>query len=234
MDFKKGTPIVGANDEKVGELDRVVIDPKTHRVSHVVLRRGAVIPEEIVVPIQMIQGTEEDRIQFTGTADTVDSLPKFEETHFVMTDENEVALGETDRTERGNVYRTPLLYWYPPVVGGAGLTAPGTAAAPYLIPDTGAVNYAAEVEQNIPEGTVAVREGAPVYSNDDHEVGSVERIFVSDQNNRVTHFVISKGLLLKERKLIPVQWISEVYEDRIDLAVSAKYLDSLPDYHEQE
>ncbi len=42
--------------------------------------------------------------------------------------------------------------------------------------------------------------------------------------------VISEGLLFKERKLIPVLWISAISENEVHLSVGAGTLERLPAY----
>jgi hypothetical protein len=47
----------------------------------------------------------------------------------------------------------------------------------------------------------------------------------------VTHLVVGKGLLFKERKLIPVTWISTIGGEEVHLLVNAGNLERLPEYH---
>jgi len=87
-----------------------------------------------------------------------------------------------------------------------------------------------ETWRNIPEGTVPLKEGADVISIDSEDVGSVERIFANPERERATHILISEGLLLKEKKLVPTTWIMRVGEEKVHLAVSADLVDNLPEY----
>jgi uncharacterized protein YrrD len=48
----------------------------------------------------------------------------------------------------------------------------------------------------------------------------------------VTHFLISQGILFKDRKLVPVHWVKSVGEDSVSLAVSSQVLERLPSYQE--
>jgi uncharacterized protein YrrD len=99
---------------------------------------------------------------------------------------------------------------------------PATPALPPYVPKT---------TQNIPEGTVALEEGAKVMTKDDKYIGNIEQVIVDEQDNRVTHFVINQGTFFTERKLIPVLWISSIDEDEVHLAPSSKVLERLPAYH---
>jgi uncharacterized protein YrrD len=73
-----------------------------------------------------------------------------------------------------------------------------------------------------------MEEGAKVLSADGKQVGNIEQLVVDPKNKRVTHFVISAGTFFKERKLIPVQWISTISEQQVDLSVNAGTLERLP------
>jgi uncharacterized protein YrrD len=69
-------------------------------------------------------------------------------------------------------------------------------------------------------------------SSDDEHVGDVERLFVDANSKEVTHFLISQGLLFKDRKLVPAQWVSSVEENKVYLAVPSRLLERLPSYEE--
>lgn len=90
--------------------------------------------------------------------------------------------------------------------------------------------YVAKTENvNIPEGAVAVIEGARVKSSDGKDLGEVERIYTDPKEHRVTHIMITKGLLSKKRKLIPSYWIDSIAEDEIGLKVWKRFIENLPE-----
>jgi uncharacterized protein YrrD len=78
-----------------------------------------------------------------------------------------------------------------------------------------------------------LKEGAKVLSEDDQYVGNVEQVLTDPEADRATHFVIAQGLLLKARKLIPIEWVADLGADEVHLAVDAKLLEELRDYHPQ-
>jgi uncharacterized protein YrrD len=79
---------------------------------------------------------------------------------------------------------------------------------------------------------VALEEGARVISADDKQVGNIEQLVVDPQDHRVSHFVIGEGLFFKERKLIPVTWISTIGEKEVYLSVKSGTLERVPVYHQ--
>lgn len=220
MQFRKDAPVYTADGQDVGRIDRVVLDPRTDEITHIVVRKGWLFTEDKVVPVSLIDSATEERVQLRADADKLDDLPEFEETRYIVTDERKLdAAGELDTTP----YAAPL-YWYPPTgAAWAGYYYGG----PYTYP---ALPYVRETELNIPEGTVGLKEGAEVISADDERVGTVEQVLTNSELNRATHLLISEGWLFPEKRTIPVDWIREVEEDRIYLAVSARELERVPAY----
>ena len=81
----------------------------------------------------------------------------------------------------------------------------------------------------IPADTVAVREGARVITRDRRHIGNVEQVITRSMSNRATHFLVSKGLAPKEKKMVPVEWIDKFGENKVRLAAGTGVIESLPD-----
>lgn len=214
MQFKQGAHVYTADGKDVGVIDRVVLDPKTDEITHVVVRKGWLFTEDKVAPITLIDPAVQDQVRLRRGVENLDDLPPFEETHFVTP-------SETGEGAYPGEDATPL-YWYPPV----GEAWSGYYTGYFVNPTW----YPVQTEQHIPKGTVGLKEGADVVSVDGERVGRVARIFTNAKLNRATHILISEGWLFKEKRLIPADWISTVEEDEIHLAVNARTLERLPEY----
>ncbi len=210
MQFKQGASIYTEEGKEVGHIDRVVIGPKTKEVTHIVIRKGLLFTQDKVVPAKFIVTGNADRITLRMDAGKLNELPDFEETHYIALNEEELA-----RNEKNPIYFAPVSYWYPPY--------PEMVVSPYVQPA-----YDVETKLNIPSGTVAVREGAKVITRDEKHVGNVEQVMTGAKTDRVTHFVIAKGMLLKEKKMIPVDWIASLGEDEVRLVVVLRTVEELP------
>jgi uncharacterized protein YrrD len=77
MLLKKGTDVQNTQGEKVGELDRVVIDPSTRDVTHVIVRKGLLFKEDRVIPMQRLQISDEDHLILDTRADDLEAFPPF-------------------------------------------------------------------------------------------------------------------------------------------------------------
>ncbi len=217
MELKKGAAVTNVAGEKVGHVDRVVIDPITKEVTHIVVRKGLLLTEDKVVPTSLIGSAQEDRVMLLGGANGLKDMPVFEEKHFIPVHESEL------RHRAPRPEHAAPLYWYAPT-GGVPMGS--------FIPRE--PEYVVKTEQHIPEGTVALKEGASVISADEQHVGNLEQVFTDSRTDRATHILISKGLLLKERKLVPTTWIKSVTEDEVRLAVGSPTLEELGEYVEPD
>jgi uncharacterized protein YrrD len=210
VEFVKGADVFNAAGERVGTVSRVVIDVKTSDVTDLVVDRGSLFPDEKVIPIELLDTATEDRISLRETNQRVDDLPNYETTHYVRVDQKGAPYNNLETS-----------YWYPPI--NFQTPAPGRMPAVPVELDT-------RTEPGIPEGRIAISEGAPVISADDQHIGNVEQVIMNSEGNAVTHFVIGKGLLLKEHKLVPSFWASSMDEEKIRLSVDSSLFDRLPDY----
>ncbi len=215
LEIGEGTPVFTSGGQQVGRINRFVLDPATDEVTHIVVQKGWLLPEDKVVPFEMIDSASPDKVVLKEDLDDFNELPPFEETHFV-------GINDTPHSGKRRTYSyAQAYYWYPPPEGYIGYPAYGLAF-PGWPP--------AVTQQNIPQNTVPLQKGSNVISSDGKHVGDVERLFVEPDSKRVTHFLITQGVLFKDRKVVPANWVKSVEENKVNLIVSAGLLDDLPPY----
>lgn len=211
MQFQKHADVTSANGEVVGQLDRIVLDPGNKVVTHLVVHKGTLFnPEDILVPIELVAETNPDQIVLHYEAGDLDTFPPFEEERLVEPQEDSDRPPLPDETEL-----RPLIYGSP-VIG-------------MPIEQTTGERLITHIEQNIPEGTVALKEGAKVITADGKHVGNVERILTDIPEEQVTHLLISRGFISQTTKLIPIDWVQSVNEEEVNLLVNKVSIDDLAD-----
>jgi len=175
----------------------------------IVVRTGTLFSKaDKVVPIEYVVETTENQVVLSNEAGELESFPPLEERHLV--------------SENADAAQQPADI--PPVVYGS----PGFG--PMLVPAPGE-QIVTQIEQNIPVGTVAMKEGAKVISADGKHVGNVERVLADPSVDQVTHLVISQGLFTKANKLIPISYVMTIGEDTVHLRVkkvSVEDVDTTP------
>ena len=195
--FQKNAHVLAANGEQVGTLERVVLNPETKVVTDIVIRTGSLFNKEArVVPVELVAESAENQIVLSNKAGALESFPPFEERHIVD------RKGDLDQPPQN---AAPVVYGNPGF-GPMIVEAPGE-------------QFVTQIEQNIPEGTVAMKEGAKVITADGKHIGNVERVLADSSVDQVTDLVISTGLINKEMHLIPIKWVMTVDEDSVHLRV---------------
>ena len=224
MEFQKAAHVYTADNHNIGRIERVVLNPVTRKVTHIVVRKGLFFTEDKVIPVDYFAEATEERATLRSDVGDLHKLPKFEAIEHVPVDSHET------KNFPGAVEEAPFfLYWYPPLTGESFYES-GFYGVPGLLGDPIAENphYVRRTKQNIPDNTVALEEGAKVYSSDYQHVGNIEEIQVDPDTDYATHILISKGVFLKETKWIPTAWLKTVAEDDVYLAVSAATIEHLP------
>jgi uncharacterized protein YrrD len=194
IQFQKNATVLAADGQQVGSIERVVVNTNSNVLTDIVVRKGGLIePEEKVVPIGLVAETAEGQIVLRDTAGNLEGFPPFEEQHLIDADNSKSA-----------VEVAPAIIGYP-VMGAPVVAIPEEAVT--------------RIEQNIPDGTVAMKEGARVISLEGKHIGSVESVLADPEVDLVTHLVVSTGMFTKEKRLIPMKWVMTLGEDEVHLRV---------------
>jgi sporulation protein YlmC with PRC-barrel domain len=204
IQFQKNAKVLAADGQQVGTLERVVLNPETRVVTHIVVHRAAFLKRDSrVVPIYLVAGTDMDQILLLWAAGDLESLPPFEETHLVDRE------GSVDNPSP--IVKTPAVDTQTSIYGYPGL---GVSVGP-----APGEKFVTQIEQNIPEGTVALKEGARVITAEGRSVGKVERILADVPAERATHLLVSMGMFTRDWKLVPMTWVDAIHESEVYLRV---------------
>ncbi len=213
MRLKEGLTIYDADGDKVGDIARVVLDPVTMNVTHVVVEKGFVFKEDRVVPAGALKDADDGAVYLDPGCDAGD-FPPFEERTY---------LGFDPATRAYDPATAPTTLIFFPPVGSWGIPSYVESPAPAGTPDA---------VRNVPDGSVALEAGADVYGADGESLGRIAEVVTGSATGHVTHLVIEEGLLFKDRKLVPSAWVASVADDGVRLAVSSDVIESVPEYEE--
>src|SRR6266542_759950 len=213
IQFQKNATILTADGQSVGSLNRFVVNPKTMELSDIVVLTSTLFNHERVIPTRYVAEASEDQIILQEDANDVDNFPNFEEEHIVDTE-----------FDKGSSISGDIIP--PPVYGSPLLGMPLQTSTDK--------KYETRIDQNIPEGTVAMQEDAMVISADEKRVGMVESVIADMPDEQITHFLVSQGVFNKTMKLIPVEWIKSVNEKQVNLQVNKVSVDALNDTSESD
>jgi uncharacterized protein YrrD len=221
MQFKENAEVLTSDGRKLGRIDRVVINPESKEITHLVVKKGLLFTKDKVIPVDQIETATEDDVVLKIGAGDPDEMPDFEETQHIPVHD---VPGLRRKAQPG--YARPIAWYYArPGVGWWGLGG---------YPDYSKPSYVARIERNIPDDAIPLEEGAKVVSSEGDHVGDIERIFTEPKENRATHLLISQGLLFKEKKLIPTLWVKGILEEKVQLSVEKDFVERLPAYRSSD
>lgn len=208
--LQKGADVQNKNGEEIGLLERVVLNPQTKVITDLVVRTGTFLTrKEKVISMDMVMEADEHKVILRDDIEMLEKLPPFEEKRLVSYIEDPDFPHTVTQVP-------PVIYGYP---GNTPLNVPK--------PEDDLVTWTV---QNIPEGTIAMKEGARVVALEGAQVGIVESVLADPRVDQITHLQISRGLLSKESKLIPIQWVKTVGEDEVQLLVRKESLEENDDF----
>jgi hypothetical protein len=216
--FAIGTT-VSCSDGVCGEVRRMIVDPATDTVTHLVVepkhRRGA----GRLVPIHLA-GTTGGDIRLRCTTAEFGRLDHAEERDFADEADEYVASGGL--VGDGMAYGVGGEVYVGGFRGAMGVTegmrAPRPAHRKTIIQDV------------VPLGEVQLRPGDRVHAVDG-EIGRVQGFFVSPGDDRMTHVLLQEGHLWGHKEVaIPVSAVTGV-DEGIRLNITKQQVEDLPPVH---
>ena len=207
LEITEHAKVFTAHGEYVGKVDRIVIDPITRMVSHIVVHKGVLLPGDKVIPIEGIATATEERVHL-ARGNHPDEFPSFIEQHYVRLDEE-----DQDRDQETTAIKTPFV-WYGPY---------GMASSMYES------SMRVVTEKNIPERAVALEPGVCVCVVGRAEIGELDEVITTD-SGLATHIVVTMSDPSLDRKAIPMHWVDEIAADEIHLGATQWMIEAIEAY----
>lgn len=214
MHIELGKDVYASDGEKLGTVDRLVLDNETHDLRKFVVHKGFIFSEDRIVDVELVTGVDDDgslRLSVPSTDDR--TIPPFvEETFRVASDEEARHLGY------GSYMNTapwaPI--WYAP--GGAtGSYRPGEGPFFHGAETTSGT---LETQDNLPDDSISIDTGTDVIGSDGDKVGEVEEV-LTDANGQVSGFVVKAGFIFTHDVQIPMSAVDGMSLDHIRLNITS-------------
>jgi sporulation protein YlmC with PRC-barrel domain len=199
--FRLGSAVVG-RDGALGELTRIVIDPATSEVTHLVVkprfhRHGR------LVPVRLVAAGSTHEIALSVSASEFKVLDPAEE----------AALPE----------ESPADWGAPPMPPQAEVITGGGVGGGYEFGSTG---VRAVMRDRVPAGEIEILHGDHVHATDGR-VGTVAGLVVDPSDDHVTHILVDEGHLRHRRIAVPLSAVRDV-SDVLHLSITKSEVEALP------
>ena len=188
-------------------LADVVIEPRTRRVTHVIVTPDRPYYETRLVPIADVDDTDQHHLRLRCTDAQLDDYPMATENGFLE-------LGK-----------------FPVAAPGWAVGIEDVLALPHFDAEFGDGwfddHYTVGWDR-IPAGEIEIRRDSIVNSAEGREVGTVDG-FVCDNDGHVTHLVLQHGHVLGRRDIaIPIGRVQRLQNGRAKVDMTIAELDDLP------
>jgi len=208
LTFRIGST-VRCHDGKCGELEKVVIDPHTRRITALVVAKGLLFPDKRVVPVSIVQETDPD-VVLDMDADELAELPAYE----------------------ARVYKEPPEGWeittHIPTSDMIMPVMPWTVVQRKTLRPI--IRY--QVHEGVPQENVVVERGTQVECVDG-VIGKVDHLLITSDTGEFTHLVVDRGPLAT-RLIVPREMIGALGETLIRLEATKEELEELHCVHARE
>ena len=203
---------VDATDGPWGLISAVVLNPRRHRLTHLVVQPHHRHDLARLIPVSAIDRCD-DHVTLSITRAQILRADLVEETQLLPM----ASYPTTDDGWDVGVSRVVAQ----PYFGMASSSAYGEV--PAVLP-----TYVTNVFDHIPHGSAEIRRTSDVRSSDDHHVGRVDG-FVVNADETITHVVLEHGHLWGHREItIPIDQVDRVRSDLATLRVSRDEVGELP------
>ena len=211
MLFAIGSPVMSGSD-KLGDVERIMFDPNTHRAEHLVVRYGTLLGGTRVVPFHDVTSVDDAGVHVSIDEDAFGQLP--------------ADTGELDRA------RDPD-YIAPPAEQTAGRS--GTGFQMDSVTARGSLGFMTDKpmgypghEQTIPDDRQlpAVGHGTDVFDGLGEKIGDLGDIAVESDTGMPARITVRRGLIFKNDLDIPVAWLDGFTTRGIGLNVPKSELEA--------
>ena len=214
MNLELGKDVIASDGEKMGKVDRLILNSDTNDLIKFVVHKGMFWSDDRIIDLELVSNIDSDgHVHLRVASDEEDKMPAFvEETFRVASEDESRNLGYGAYT--GTAPYAPI--WYAP--GGAtGTYEPG--GGPFFH-GAETTSGTLETRSNLPEDSISIDTGTDVVGSDGDKVGEVEEV-VMDADGRLSAIIIKAGFLFTHDVNIPATAVDSVAGEHIRLNVTS-------------
>lgn len=204
MDLHIGADVY-FRDGRGGKLIKVVVDPASKRVTHLIVEKGFLQKEDRVLPVTLVERATPEAIYLSIESKELAHYPKYREMEFVQPAPD----WEYNRYRQGEVVHWATYY--------------GLVTVEPIVPY---VRY--KVHEGVPATQEVIGRGTPVRTLDG-VVGKIDHVLVNRETGEITHLVLRRGVF-PQRLVIPISLVTEVDDEGVFLDITNEELKELPHY----
>lgn len=228
--LERGLPVVTKDEQPVGTVDHLIVDPASEQVTHFVVRHGWLWNRKMhILPLEKVLSVSRAGVRLNMMLEDLDQAPLYKApaTDDQITFALQRALDTDPRTReaglRVEVHEGVVRFL------GTMTDAVREAARKIAWRIRGVIGFE---EDLVVPAFPPLQMGASVHAREG-SYGTLHKVVVDPHARRVTHMVLHKGGLLEENRVLPIERIERIDLDGIYLNGTAEELNQYPAYDEE-
>jgi uncharacterized protein YrrD len=223
-DLRHDATVLSSDGAEVGRLHAIVLDPSDGEVTHVVVNAGPFFPSPgfgapklVSVPIDQMEGAEEEDVVLTCSEADFDAMGSYVERDFLPPPDTEEPPTESEEEHGFRPLRT--------VWNAATALAASFGNQLVGIPVPRETFQVAKFERQIVYDS-------PVWRVDPHEqLGEVERVLIGHDSDEIEALVIRAGAAFDQDTVLPIENVTEILDGIIRADLTNEQLAALQPFH---
>lgn len=206
LDLNIGADVY-CDEGRCGKLTHVVLDPRTQRVTDLVVEKGFLQKKDRVIPVSAVSETTGDEIRLHLDSDAFEQFDEF--------DEESVRMPASGY--QGDRYATDEVFYLMGRYRAVFVTRPVVPVVEHT------------VHEGVPTKLDVIGAGTVVRNVLD-ELGEVDHLLIDSETNRITHLVVKTKGLFSDYPVVPITEVSAIDEEGIFLDMDEEELGEYPRY----
>jgi hypothetical protein len=197
---------VHCKNEDCGKLEKLVVDPETLEVTHLIVKNGLFRPEDRIVPLTVVDRAKGNYVMLAINDTGLEKYPayRFFDINIEGHKNHQKIVGSSSVTHQSSLDGFSSDHTYDSVI------------------------QRQSVHNNVPENGEIIKRGTPVYGAD-KKIGVIDHVIVEGETGELSHLVIDRGLLSCS-KVIPITQIEGLHEKKIIVNLAESEINKFPDY----
>jgi uncharacterized protein YrrD len=219
MRLELGKDVIASDGEKLGKVDRLVLNSDTNDLIKFVVHKGMFWSDDRIIDLELVSTIDSDgHVHLRVSSDEGEKMPAFvEETFRVASEDESRHLGYG--AYMGTAPYAPI--WYAP--GGAtGTYRPGSGP---FFDGAETTSGSLETRSNLPANSMSVDTGTDVLGSDGDKVGEVEEV-VLDTDGHLSGIIVKAGFIFTHDVNIPAASVDTVTSDHVQLNLTSDEAES--------
>ncbi|MGH2409240.1 MAG: PRC-barrel domain-containing protein [Chloroflexota bacterium] len=214
MNVDIGARVQSLDDQDIGTIDRLIMDPYQNEVTSVVIRKGVWLPRDVEVPVGDLRRGVNGEYSINLSAQQVKDLPEFHAAAYVEP--------PADFTMAPG-FSAGSIYWPAGMMMGVPRNVPlGTQASdPTIGSDTAVGDEVRNALSHDAWDSAVIRKGSTVTGRDGKNIGKIEDVSFDTNTGAVTGLVVRSGLLMHTDRPLDPSLIDSVDEGVVYLKVDS-------------